>query len=181
MRERRTLSPLTPPGGGLLMRARRWAVSALAAAMAALLNPGVAMAATYTDEIRGIEYSATSTVGEFAGGSKGDLGGLWQATVEHEPLGPGEVEITGGTFAIYDDRKIAGTFVDGSIIPKHRPAGCEKELFDVHGELELDGGGTGSFVVVLTHFRAKVGSSCATVGATVAGTVTLELPRAAVG
>jgi hypothetical protein len=160
-------------------------MSALAAGIAVLLIPGSAMAATtasYSATIKGVEYSATPTVGKFVGRARGDLPGVWEVVVEHEPLGSDDVQIEGGTFAIYSDLTVTGTFADGSIIPRPVPTWCADELFDIRGELEPDGGGTGSFDVVLTHFRARIGSSsCVTIGATIAGTVTVELASAATG
>ena len=50
------------------MQTLRWIFPALAAFAALLLLPGAAIAAPgYTDQVKGIEYSATATVGKFSG------------------------------------------------------------------------------------------------------------------
>jgi hypothetical protein len=70
---------------------------ALAATAALLLLPNTATAApSYADQVKGIEYSATSTVGKFSGTATGPLPGAWNAVVIHNQLQSGAVPITGG-------------------------------------------------------------------------------------
>jgi len=127
----------------------RWIAPVLAALATLPLLPGSALAArTYTAQVKGIEYSATATVGKFAGTATGALPGTWRASVVHDPI---------------------------TAAPKApiTPTACANERFDVRGNLALDGGGTGQFTVVLTHRRTTVGARCVTYGATVAGRLTL--------
>ena len=69
---------------------------------------------------------------------------------------------------------LTGTFVNGTVSPINTPTTCVNERFNVTGTLAFnDGGSTGTFSVVLTHFRAPLRSSCVTYGAAVAGTLTI--------
>lgn len=160
------------------MRSLRWIVPAFLAAVALLLVPGVAAAATtYTDTVKGFEYSATSTVGKFAGTATGQLPGAFNATVVHDPISAEvgtPVAITGGTFALYTFRTITGTFrAGGTITLLESLPNCGNEKYRVAGPLALDNGGSGTFVVTLTHFRTPLGGGCLTYGARVAGSLTL--------
>jgi hypothetical protein len=160
------------------VRSLRWILTALSAGAALLLIPGSATAATTattsTDRVAGIEYAATSTVGQFAGAATGSLPGSWNATIVHTPLQSGRpVPITGGTFTLYSRHTISGTFTDGSVSPLNTPTACGNERFNVTGTMALNGGGSGSFTVVLTHRRTRIGTSCLTYGATVAGALAL--------
>ena len=78
----------------------------LAALAALLFLPGSALAArTYADQVKGIEYSATTTVGKFAGTATGALPGTWQASVVHDPITAApKAPITGGSFQLYGYR-----------------------------------------------------------------------------
>ena len=84
------------------MPALRWIFPALAALAALLLLPTAAIAAPgYTDQVKGIEYSATSTVGRFSGTATGPLPGAWNATVVHDQLTPSAAApITGGSVTL---------------------------------------------------------------------------------
>ena len=79
-----------------------------------------------------------------------------------------------GSVTLYSRRPLTGTFVNGTVSPINTPTTCVNERFNVTGTLAFnDGGSTGTFSVVLTHFRAPLRSSCVTYGAAVAGTLTL--------
>jgi hypothetical protein len=160
----------------------RWIFPVLAALAALLFLPGSALAArTYTDQVRGIEYSATATVGKFAGTATGALPGTWRASVVRAPITAAPTAaISGGSFQLYSHRTITGRFVDGAIKRLNTPTTCANERFDVRGNLALDRGGTGQFTVVLTHLRTTVGTRCVTYGATVTGKLTLA-PTASIG
>ena len=150
------------------MQTLRWIFPALAAFAALLLLPGAAIAAPgYTDQVKGIEYSATATVGKFSGTATGPLPGAWNAIVIH------------GSVTLYSRRTLTGTFITGTVSPINTPTTCVNERFNVTGKLAFnDGGTTGTFSVVLTHFRAQLRSSCITYGAAVAGTLTIPLRSA---
>jgi hypothetical protein len=153
----------------------RLVVPVLAALAVLLLVPGSALAnRAYTVQVTGIEYSATATVGKFAGAATGRLPGTWQARVVHEPITAARnAPITSGSFQLYSHTKITGRFVDGGVRRLNTPRTCADERFDVRGNLALDGGGTGQFTVLLTHLRTTVGARCVTYAATVEGTLTL--------
>jgi hypothetical protein len=151
------------------------------AVLAALLlvAPPASAAAKVTAPVRGVEYAATSTEGRFGGLAKGGLPGAWTAAVVHDPLRPGAaVPITGGSFTLYGRQVVAGRFVRGTVTPL-AAASCGDERFRVAGTLALDGGGSGTFQVVLTHLRAPLRGGCRTYGATVAGTLTVPAGTAA--
>jgi hypothetical protein len=157
------------------MHLQRLIVPVLAALAVLVLVPGSALASrAYTVQVKGIEYSATTTVGKFAGAATGRLPGTWQARVVHEPITAARtVPISSGSFQLYSHRKITGRFVDGAVRRLNTPTTCVDERFDVRGNLALDGGGTGQFTVLLTHLRTTVGARCVTYAATVEGTLTL--------
>ena len=110
---------------------------------------------------RGVEYAATSTQGRFGGATDGQVRGAWQATVVHDPLGPGKtVPITDGSFTLRSmQREVRGTLVSGTVTPRHAPSTCGHERLDVRGTLALPGG-RGSFTAVLTHLRVPSRSAC---------------------
>jgi hypothetical protein len=149
----------------------------LTAVLAALLLTAAPAAAApaATVQVQGLEYAATLTEGRFGGAARGAMPGAWRAVVVHEPLRRGEaVPVTGGSFTLYGARTVlAGTFTDGQVTPYDEPATCGNEQFDVTGKLALQGGGRGSFAVVLTHLRVRTDSGCRTYGATVTGTLTV--------
>jgi hypothetical protein len=154
----------------------------MSALAALLLHPGLALASTtYTDRAAGIEYAATSTMGQFAGIATGSLPGGWNASIAHAPLQPGQsVPITGGTFTLHSRPTISGAFTGGSVSPLDTPATCGNERFKVTGAMALHGGGSGSFSVVLTHLRTQVARGCVTYGATITGRLTLAPASATV-
>jgi hypothetical protein len=157
------------------VRLLRVMVPVLAALLVLLLVPGSALASrAYTVQVHGIEYSATATVGKFAGAATGRSPGTWQARVVHKPISAAATApITSGSFQLYSHTKITGHFVDGAVRRLNTSTSCADERFDVRGDLALDGGGTGQFTVLLTHLRTSVGARCVTYAATVGGTLTL--------
>lgn len=157
------------------MRSLPSVLPALSAAAALLFMPGVARASTtYTDRVAGIEFAATATVGQFAGAATGSLPASWRATIVHAPLDAARpVPITGGMLTLYGRQTISGTFTSGSVSPINSPDPCGNQRFNVTGTIALAGGGSGSFVVTLTHHRARIGTGCTTYGATVTGRLAL--------
>lgn len=147
--------------------------------------PRVAVAAlsgSYT--VEGVEVAATSREGTFVGSGTGTDGddAVWQAIVEHQKLSPGcessGCAITGGTFSLVnqDVEAISGTFSSGSIALLREAPGCGIQVFEVVGELTdvttlTTTGGTGTFRVMLTHFRALYFGRCTTLFAKVSGKV----------
>jgi hypothetical protein len=168
------------------MTSIRKTVVALFLAVGALsLMPVLAAAATqYQDSVSGAEVFATNSEGVFVGTASGDLPGAWSADVKHTDLTSGSATITSGSFdlvTVFNSRitVVAGSFNDGGTIALHYAApGCGIQQYYVTDTLSKVGvgptpSGTGSFSVVLTHFRAKIFGTCITYAATVAGTVGL--------
>jgi hypothetical protein len=166
----------------LRVRAVRGVV-VVAAVFATLLGPvpaARAAAPTTTVPVQGLEYAASLTEGRFGGVARGEARGVWTAVVVHDPLSRGSAApITGGSFTLHGrDRAVSGTFVDGSVTPSDAAGSCGDERFDVAGALALDGGGRGSFRVVLTHLRVRTDDGCRTYAASVVGS--LRVPARAV-
>jgi hypothetical protein len=163
--------------GGGRVRALRVVVPVLTALVAVVaLAPAAAAAPGVTAGIGGFEYAATRTEGRFGGAADGQVPGAWLATVVHDPLDSagGAVPITGGSFTLRNSQQqVSGRFVRGTVAPLGSSDPCGNERFDVNGTLALDGGGRGSFAVVLTHLRVPSRSGCRTYGAVVAGSLTV--------
>ena len=176
-------------GGHGLRRVIVALVTAVVTALAALLvlAPAASAASSeseasaVTAEIGGLEYAATDTEGRFGGAAHGEVPGAWLATVVHDPLTADSVPITGGSFVLHgtQQREIRGTFVDGTVTPLDDFSTCANQRFDVKGVLALDGGGSGSFAVVLTHLLTQTKSGWHISGALVRGSLTV--PAGAVG
>lgn len=136
-----------------------------------------------TYSIVGAEYFATATEGRFAGTGTGSGGDYitWNARIVHTPLTT-TAEITGGSASVVtsDLTRLTGQFSGGSVTLRSAEPGCGREWYDVTGSLkkirrsDVPGNGTGSFVAVLTHYRASVFGRCVTYSATVIGTVALN-------
>jgi hypothetical protein len=154
--------------------------------MLALAMPSAAAAASISKTywITGAEYSATSTVGSFAGtatGSKGDLA-TWQAVVEHTQLTT-TATITGGYARLVTSNLVVirGDFTGGTVALVSEAPGCSTQQYAVSGVLEnvtrSDSGrvGTGTFQATLTHYRVSIFGTCITYSATVSGTIGLKL------
>jgi hypothetical protein len=157
------------------------------AAVAALALPAAASArpASTAFAVTGNEYAFTQTVGSFAGRATGNAGdtGLWNATVEHDPLGSQPTYVNGGTFEMSTVRgfsadRVTGDFVyhGGQITVLDPGAGCTNQRYRVEGQLEnvatsTTSGGTGMFSVTLTHYRVSLFGHCIIYNARVAGGV----------
>jgi hypothetical protein len=153
-------------------------------AVLALSFPTIAAALSDSYTVEGVEVAATSTQGTFVGTGAG-FGGddaVWQAVVDHRKLSPGcessGCAIIGGTFSLVnqDGEAINGTFASGSITLISQAPGCGIQVFSVVGALTdvitpTTTGGTGTFLVTLTHFRAPYLGRCTTFFAKVSGTV----------
>jgi hypothetical protein len=159
--------------------------------LAALALPTAASAAppSTTFAVVGYEYAFTQTVGSFAGTATGNAGdtGLWNATVQHDPLGSMPTYINGGTFAMRTAGSgghldsVNGDFVHhgGTITTLDRGANCTNQRYLVAGALEnvatrTTSGGTGYFSVVLTHYRARLFGVCLIYKARVVGRVSFS-------
>ncbi|HKD33069.1 MAG TPA: hypothetical protein VKB73_06310 [Gaiellaceae bacterium] len=164
-------------------------LSALAlVTLAVLVLPTAASArpASTTFTATGYEYAFTQTVGSFAGSATGNAGdtGLWNTTVQHDPLGSMPTYINGGTFAMTTVGSgghvdfVDGDFVHhgGTITTLDRGANCTNQRFQVTGRLHnvstrTTSGGTGTFSVVLTHYRRSILGHCIIYKARVVGGV----------
>lgn len=69
---------------------------------------------------------------------------------------------------------VAGTFTGGTITVVNPGLGCTNQAFAVFGNVgnvrtSTTGGGSGAFVVRLTHLRVRLLGNCVTYAATVTG------------
>lgn len=139
-------------------------------------------------KIVGYEYAFTPTVGSFAGGGKGNVGGTayWNATVKHDRLGSTPTYVNGGSFAMTVRGPgaavdaVVGTFSHhgGTITTLERGVNCTNQKYLVFDTLRsvrtpTTSGGTGSFSVTLTHFRHRLFGRCVAYKAKVSGIVSL--------
>jgi hypothetical protein len=163
----------------------RFVTVALVAAGALVTSTAAAAAPASTSfAVTGSEYAFTSTVGYFAGtgiGNRGDTG-LWNTQVVHDPLGSTPTHVNGGSFTMATKSPagsldaVNGDFVGGEIDIRNPGLGCTNQQYAVSGNLAnvstlTTSGGSGTFSVLLTHFRASIFGFCITYRATVAGTV----------
>ena len=158
--------------------ARLLVFGALIAALVLPIGTVSATSTTVTYGLSGVEYAATDEQGSFAGVAwSGREIGVWQAVVDHDPLVDGDADITGGTFVLHSKvRHIVGDILSGGLVDRLTTSECGKETFQVTGALELAGGGTGVFGVLLTHYRYRTWSGqCITYFATVRGGATFTL------
>lgn len=161
------------------------------ALLAALSLPAAASSAPASTSftIVGYEYAFTSTVGTFAGTGQGDAGGkgFWNVTVKHDKLGSRPAYVNGGPFAMTvagpgtKVDAVVGTFAfHGGMITTLDPgANCTNQRYRVADALTgvsttSTRNGTGTFSVVLTHYRHKILGHCIAYKARVAGTVTFS-------
>jgi hypothetical protein len=175
---------------GVMARSLRLAVMVLVSA-AALAIPTAASAAPASTSftVTGFEYAFTQTVGFFAGSATGNAGdrGAWNTSVEHDPLGSAPTYVNGGWFQMATRSTtgrldfVTGTFVNrgGTITTLDPGSGCTNQRYLVTGTLadvttSTTAGGSGTFSVVLTHFRTSVFGRCVTYRATVAGNVSFN-------
>jgi hypothetical protein len=169
------------------MKALSRASVATLAAVAALALPAAASArpASTTFAVTGYEYAFTQTVGSFAGSATGNAGdsGLWNARVEHDPLGSQPTYVNGGTFEMTTVRGFSADFVTGDFVHHggqitvlDAGAGCTNQRYRVAGRLEHlatsdTSGGSGMFSLTLTHYRHSLFGRCLIYKARVAGGV----------
>jgi hypothetical protein len=153
----------------------------LAPVLGLALTASTLAASSFTYALSGFEIAATSTVGTFVGvGTTADDAGTWSATINHTVLTGGAATISGGTFAYNGTvRDIAGTFTGGSLKQTSGSSGswpCTNQTYAVTGSLTLTapGSGTGTFSVVLTHFRLRLFGQCIVYAATVKGGATFS-------
>jgi hypothetical protein len=169
------------------MRTPLWRSLRLVVALAlfAIIVPIVAAASVSSSySVTGVEIAATSTQGTFVGTALGVNGdeAVWEAVVAHQALTPGcylssgGCSITGGTFSLVNEQveTITGDFASGSINLISQAPGCGVQVFSVLGNLTdvstpTATGGTGTFSVTLTHFRARYRGQCTTFFAKVSG------------
>jgi hypothetical protein len=135
--------------------------------------------------VAGVEVAATPVQGTFVGAGTGSTGDrlAWKAVVVHTPLGTdpaAPATITGGTLAAASFFEgavtgLTGTFTGGTVTydpALSSSAACGIQVFHVSGSLALASGsssGTGSFHVLLTHYRTTIFGRCITFAATVKG------------
>jgi hypothetical protein len=169
------------------MTVRTLALVFALATVVALAPASATAASTYTDTVSGLEYSATSTQGRFAGKASGQLPGYWKAIVDHTPLPASSAStavVTGGSFALATSVSgvytlVTGIFMpDGTINVTNSGPDCTNQTFAVEGTLGnvgpwYSGTGSGTFSAVLTHYRARIFGSCVTYSASVSGSLSL--------
>jgi len=136
--------------------------------------------------IAGYEYAFTSTVGSFAGSGTGNAGdtALWNATVQHDPLGSTPTYITGGSVKLTTANTsghldyVTGTltYQGGRITTLNSGPNCTNQQYRVEGALDhvatsTTSGGSGTFMVILTHYRFSLFGHCVIYKAGVRGAV----------
>jgi hypothetical protein len=163
---------------GLTMKRSRLLVSVLAALGLALL-PSVALAASYSESVAGIETGLPlstalcpnpNSVSSFDGIAGGTLTGGFQIAVCHSPLTSGGATILSGTFAISNGTTtVAGLFTSGVVsAPKTTVFGslCIQK-YVVTGSLSI-----GQFGGKLVHYGYWTGT-CNVFFATISGSAQL--------
>jgi hypothetical protein len=130
-----------------------------------------------------VEIAFTSTRGTFVGRGLGNAGdrSAWKAVVDHTPLSSLPASITGGRFTMttlsptFTPDFVVGNFTGGTIALVNPGLGCTNQTFAVTGDLgsvttSTTSGGSGSFDVLLTHYRVRLFGNCVSYAATVTGT-----------
>lgn len=163
---------------------RTLAASGLAAAaVAALPTAAAAAPASTTWDLLGVETAFTSTSATFSGKGSGDAGdkSAWTTSITRTPFtATGQSTITGGTFQMktvsptWTTDFVTGSVAGGNVQKIAGFVGCTNEQFAVSVLLtgiatSTTTGGTGTFVGVLTHYRAFLFGACRTYFATIAG------------
>src|SRR6266487_948154 len=160
-------------------------------AVAALVAPSAAAAAPASTSftIVGYEYAFTSTAGSFAGRGSGNAGeaAVWNAYVEHDPLGSDPTYVNGGLFSVATTSPngaldfVRGTFAyhGGTITTLNAGANCANQQYLVSDTLRNVGtsttsGGSGRFAVTLTHYRYSLFGHCVIYKARVSGAVSFS-------
>ena len=152
-------------------------LTGLLVGLALALLPVVASASqTITESLNGVETGIPppcqgGSTSPFTGTARGDLQGVWWATICHAPLGS-SAEILGGTFRLQTlSRTVLGRFVSGSVTFMNEQdfAGTCRQHYRVLGGLS-----NGSFNAVLTHYGAHYWGSCHVFSASVSGIAVLN-------
>jgi hypothetical protein len=132
----------------------------------------------------GYEYAFTSTLGCFAGAASGNAGdrGSWTACVQHDPLGSSPTYVNGGKLVMATSSSsgvpdaVSGSFVyhGGKITTINSGPNCTDQQYLVTGALQdvattTTSSGSGTFSIVLTHYRASLFGHCIIYKARVSG------------
>jgi hypothetical protein len=167
------------------IRFRLLTLAVVAAATLTFASVGSAAPPSTSFAIVGSEYAFTSTVGSFAGtgvGNAGD-GALWNATVQHDPLGSTPTNITGGSVELATANasghldSVRGMLASGGTITTlNSGPNCTNQQYLVNGALEnvvtsSTSGGSGTFTATLTHYRFSLFGHCVIYRASVRGGV----------
>jgi len=164
---------------------------ALGVAAIALFAVGGAAAApaSATFSVVGYEYAFTSTLGCFAGTATGEAGdhAAWSACVQHDPLGSSPTYVNGGRLVMGTSGPtdpvdaVTATFAyhGGTISSIDSGPNCTNQQYAVTGTLRdvattTTSGGSGTFDVVLTHYRARILGTCVIYKAKVVGTASFD-------
>jgi hypothetical protein len=155
-------------------------VAAAAAVAVLVVAPAAEGASLPTYALTGIETSVpTGNTSSFAGAAFSLSAGAatWSASVPHDPLtactAPSSTPCShiraGGNFSI---ASLTGAFIAGGTITllSGSPITCTTTaVFDVKGGVAIDGDGTGTFHVRLTHYQTRLFGVCVPYFATVTG------------
>jgi hypothetical protein len=154
-----------------------------------IVGSAAAAPASTTFTIIGYEYAFTSTLGCFAGTASGNAGdrGNWTACVQHDPLGSTPTYIDGGklvmatasTSGVPDAVSSNFVYHGGTITTIYSGANCSDQQYLVTGALQevattTTSGGSGTFSVILTHFRTSLFGHCIIYKARVSGTASFS-------
>jgi hypothetical protein len=161
-------------------------VAFLVSAALGLPAAGSAAPASTSFTVNGYEYAFTPTVGSFAGRARGDAAetAVWNAVVKHDRLGAVPASVNGGSVTMATRSAggvldaVVGTLAShgGTITTLRRGANCTNQRYRVSATVEdvrttTSAGGSGQFVVTLTHYRERLLGRCVAYMARVAGTV----------
>jgi hypothetical protein len=154
-----------------------------------IVGDAAAAPASTTFTVIGYEYAFTSTLGCFAGAASGNAGerGTWTACVRHDPLGSSPTYVDGGKLVMATSSSsgvpdaVSGSFVyhGGMITTVNSGPNCTDQQYLVTGALQdvattTTSGGSGTFNVVLTHYRISLFGHCIIYKARVAGTASFS-------
>jgi hypothetical protein len=154
-----------------------------------IVGNAAAVPASTRFTVIGYEYAFTSTLGCFAGAASGNAGdrGGWTACVQHDPLGSHPTYVDGGTLVMATSSSngvpdaVSGSFVyhGGTITTINSGPNCTDQQYLVTGGLQdvattTTRGGSGTFSVVLTHYRAWLFGHCIIYKARVSGTASFS-------